>query len=237
MPALASVAAVDTAIPGLTRRRVWGAPALRSHSLLALTFLKLYLAPAAVSHRPETTASILNGADLDEVFGPLGTVVDLGTVTRVRFDLHANSLWLEYPQPGGSGVVRTRANTPKAGVHIAFANHEMADEVYTKIWRRLGERVELKPYRRDWSDLGRVPLGWMLGVLFAATILIIAVDAAQDAGPSDSPLVRGLQLIDWRWIAGAGGVVLALLQVWIYRLLTQPPAFLELTERYPQERR
>lgn len=229
--------AVETGIPGLTRRRVWTAPEVTSHSLLALTFQKLYLAPTGAQLRPDTAATIINGGDLEAIFGPFGTVVDLSKVTRVRFDLLTNGLTLEYPQSEGSGAIRTHGGMARAQVVLEFANHEMADEVYTKVWRRLGDRVELKPYRRDYWELGRIPVALILGVLVATVILITAASVARDAGPTTNPFAAGLQRIDWRWVCGAGGAALAVLQIWLYRTFTQPPTHLELAARYPLERR
>ena len=229
--------AVDTGMPGLTRRRVWTAPVVTSHSMLALTFTKLYLAPAGAQFRPDTASNMINGGDLDATFGPFGTVVDLFKVTRVRFDLLTNGLTLEYPQSEGSGAIRMQGGMPQAQVVLEFANHEMADEVYTKIWRRLGNRVELKPYRRDYWELGRVPVALIIGVLFATLILIAATNVAEDAGPTTNPFLAGLQRLDWRWVCGAGGAALAVLQIWIYRMFTQPPTHLELAARYPMEHR
>ena len=228
---------VETGIPGLTRRRVWTAPDVTSHSLLALTFTKLYLAPAGAQLRPDTAATIINGGDLDAIFGPFGTVVDLSKVNRVRFDLLSNGLTLEYPQSEGSGAIRMHGGMPQARVVLEFANHEMADEVYTKIWRRLGDRVELKPYRRDYWELGRLPVALIVGVLFATLILTAGANVAEDAGPTTNPLLAGLQRLDWRWVCGAGGVALAVLQIWVYRTFTQPPTHLELAARYSPERR
>jgi len=230
-------AAVDTGIPGLTRRRVWTAPAVVSHSLLALTFQKLYLAPAGSQLRPDIAATIVNGADLDGIFGPLGTVVDLAKVSRVRYDLLNNGLTLEYPQSEGSGAIRMQGNAARAQVVIEFADHESADEVYTKIWRRLGDRLELKPYRRDYWELGRVPVALMLAVLAATVLAVAAANVADDAGPTANPFMTGLQQLDWRWICGVGGAALAVLQVRVYRAFTQPPTHLELAVRHPQERR
>ncbi len=224
---------VDTAIPGLTRRRTWAAPDVVSHSLLALTFQKLYLAPAGASVRPETVASIATGVDLDAVFGPFGTVVDLSKVTRVRFDLLANSLTLVYPQSGGSGAIRTGGSSAEARVVIGFANHEAADELYTKIWRRLGDRVELKPYRREFWDVARTPLALTFGVLFGTVLLAIAANSAAD---SDTGPLAWLRPVDWRVVCGAGGATLAVLQVCIYRLFTLPPTHLELGGRFPTGR-
>jgi hypothetical protein len=224
---------VDTAFPGLTRRRTWAAPDVVSHSLLALTFQKLYLAPAGAAARPETVGAIVKGTDLDAVFGPLGTVVELAKVTRVRFDLLANSLTLVYPQSGGSGSIRSGGNSAEARVIIGFANHEAADELYTKIWRRLGDRVELKPYRRDFWELARLPFSLTLGVLFATVLLAVAANSGAD---SDTGPLAWLRPVDWRVVCGAGGATLAVLQVWIYRLSTLPPTLLELGCRFPTRR-
>ena len=158
MALAAPAAPVDTSPPGTTRRRVWQTPAVRSHSLLALTLTKLYLAPAGPPPKPETVSAILNGANLDDAFGPFGLSIDLPAVSRVTLDLTANSLAIEYdPTRGrpGSGVVGRK---PRAEAVIAFADHATADEVYTKLWRRLGERFVLKP-NDDYGGHG-ITLGW-----------------------------------------------------------------------------
>ena len=227
--------ALDTGIPGLTRRRVWSAPAVLSHSLLALTFQKLHLAPAGANVRPDAIAAIQTGADLEQTFGPFGTIVELAKVSRVLFDLLANTLTLEYPQGEGSGTIRLQGHALKARVVIEFADHETADEVYTKIWRRLGDRVELKPYRRDFRDLGRVPVALMIGVLFATVLLVAAIQVAAEAGPSANPVFAALNGFDWRWVCGVGGAALAVLQVRVYRAFTQPPTHLELAARFSTE--
>ena len=228
--------AQDTGIPGLTRRRVWSAPAVLSHSLLALTFQKLHLAPAGANVRPDVIAAIQTGADLEQTFGPFGTVVELAKVSRVLFDLLANALTLEYSHAEGSGAIRLQGRAPKARVVIEFADHGTADEVYTKIWRRLGDRVELKPYRRDYRSLGRIPFAIMAGVLFATTSLVAAIQVAADAGPYANPVLAALNEFDWRWVCGVGGAALAVLQIRVYRAFTQPPTLLELAARFSTER-
>lgn len=226
----------DTTLPGLTRRRVWSAPAVLSHSLLALTFQRLYLAPAGQPVRSDIVKTIENGGDLESIFGPFGTVVELASINRVRFDLLKNSLTLEYPQYRGLAA-RPRGDSARAQVVIEFANHEAADEVYTKIWRRLGDRMALKPYRRDFWEMGRTPAALMVGVLLATTLLAVAANSAADEGQSESGVLAGLQSFDWRWVCGLGGGILALLQVWVYRLFIQPPTRLELVAQFSTERR
>ncbi len=228
--------APDIGIPGLARRRVWAAPAVVSHSLLALTFQKLHLAPTGANVRPDAIAAIRTGADLEQTFGPFGTVVELANVSRVRFDLLANALTLEYLHGEGSGAIRLRGQAPKARVVIEFADHETADEVYTKIWRRLGDRVELKPYRRDFRELGRVPVALMIGISVATALLVAAIQVAAESGPSVNPVFAALRGFDWRWVCGVGGAALAVLQVRVYRAFTQPPTHLELAARFSTER-
>lgn len=204
--------ATATALPGSTRRRAWQAPAVTSHSLLALTLTKLYLAPPAAAARPDAVTAILNGADLDAAFGPLATVVDLAAVRRVRLDLLTHTLTVEHmrPTPKGSGALPF----PPVPVAVTFADYETADEVFTKLWRRLGERFRLVQHKQDGWSLARAPVAAMAGVLAAAGVLCVAANALADGG---APVP------DWRWAAAAGGAGLAGLQVWLYRRLTRPP--------------
>ena len=119
MALAAPAAPVDTSPPGTTRRRVWHAPAVRSHSLLALTLTKLYLAPAGPPPKPETVAAILNGANLDDAFGPFGLSIDLLAVSRVTLDLTANSFAIEYdPTRGRPGSGSSISWTPRASAWI-----------------------------------------------------------------------------------------------------------------------
>lgn len=213
-------APVDTAAPGLTRRRVWQAPAVRSHALVALTFSRLYLAPVSFTATPETAEAILAGADLEAVFGPLATVIDLPSVRRVTHDLVTNTLTLDY-RP----TLATRSGTiPTGQVVIQFDTHEAADEVFTKVWRRIADRVKLIQDRRPTWDLIRTPLAAIGGVLLATIVLALcAVVWADTARPESGGFAP-----DWRWVCGLGGAVLAGLQVWLYRRWTTPPSKLEL---------
>ena len=43
-----------------------------------------------------------------------------------------------------------------------------------------------------------------------------------------APRLAPFAKANWRWVCGFGGVVLAVLQVWLYRRLTKPPKRLEL---------
>jgi hypothetical protein len=213
-------APIDTAAPGLTRRRVWQAPAVRSHALVALTFSRLYLAPANFSVPAGTAEAIQEGADLGSVLGPLATVIDLPTVRGVTHDLVTNTISIAY-RP----TLATRSGAiPTGQVVIQFDTHEAADEVFTKLWRRVADRVQLVQDRRPTWDLIRTPLAAIGGALAATIGLSVACLGLADAGTPDA----GGFAPDWRWVCGLGGAVLAGLQVWLYRRWTTPPSKLEL---------
>lgn len=210
MPPVPSASPVDdTTLPGATRRRVWHAPAVRSHSLVVLTATRLYLAPPAGSPAPEVLAALAGGADPDDLLGT-AAVVELGAVRRVRNDLLGNALVVE------SG--------PAGRVVVTFAAAETADEVYAALWRRLGDEVVLSPYRPGSAAAAREPVGVMLGLFLATAVLAVLAAVADD-------IAATLPLPDWRWVCAAGGAVLAVAQVWLYRRLTRPPVRLELVRR------
>ena len=53
----------DTTLPGETRRRIWAAPEVQSHSLVVLSALGLHLAPSMGVPREETVTALQNGGD------------------------------------------------------------------------------------------------------------------------------------------------------------------------------
>jgi hypothetical protein len=202
---------------------MWQAPALRSHALVVLTLSKLYLAPAGSSVKPETANAVQNGADLDEVFGPNATVILLPTIRRVLLDLPVNRLTIEFV-PADGAVERL----PVRSVTIECADPKTADEIFSKIWRRLGDRFALIPYRRTTWELARTPVAIMAGVAIATLALSLILNVAADTGSGALGEWGEFMTLDWRWVCGVGGTVLALLQIWLYRRLTQPPAQLDL---------
>jgi hypothetical protein len=232
MSALNPPPPLEVAVSGHTRRRVWKHPELKSHSLLVLALDRMHLAPLTGDPKPETIAAVEGGADLDDLLGPLATVIDLTTVNHVKLDLLSNSLVVEYAGRGRLTVV--------------FATPEAADACFTKLWRRLGDRCRLVPYKRDWWALAWTPATALVGVLLLTTALGLglylfedgaargSVSVAGAAGPgTHAPLPRPpldalAGWLNWRVVCGAGGVAAAVVQVWLYRRLTQPPAALEL---------
>jgi hypothetical protein len=70
----------------------------------------------------------------------------------------------------------------------------------------------------------------MAAVLAATAALALAAVVAADL--TDPPvLLAPFAAVDWRAACGLGGAALAAGQVWLYRLLTRPPAALELVSR------
>ena len=221
------------------RRRTWVHPDLTSHSLLVLTFEQVYLTPNAGDAKPELIAAVEAGADLEQLLGPLAVVIDLVSVRRVRLDLQTNSLFIEYAG-GGMGTSRQR---------VTFATPEAADACFTKMWRRLGDGLQLSPYKRDTWSLVRGPVGLLLGALVATAALALVLSVFEDMASAraasrvdapgvgelgsrvnlpQSPLEVLLGWLDWRLVCAVGGLVAAVSQVWLYRRLTTPPTNLEL---------
>lgn len=209
----------DSTAFGLSRRRVWAHPDLTSHSLLVLTFDRLYLAPLAGA-TPETRGAIESVADPDDVLGPLAVVIDLISVRRMKLDLLTNSLVLEYVG-GGMGTSRQR---------VTFATPEAADACFTKVWRRVGDGLRLAPVRPAGWTLARAPLLVLLGTLIATGLLVLLMSIFEDAGPAGRAGLSSSseRVFDWQVVCGVGGIVAAASQVWLYRRLTTPPAALEL---------
>lgn len=231
MPAL-TPRSPGLAPPPQFRRRIWQHPELRSHSLLVLTPDRLQVAPLVGEPKSETLSAAESGTDLDNLFGPLAIVVDLATVRRVKLDLLANSVLVEY----GLGGARRMLT-------VVFATPEVADACFTKIWRRLGDGFGLLPYRRNTWALARTPL-LVLGTVMVFTMILglglaviedvaasraaaVSVPAAGDLGtPVGTP--AGLPWwLSWKLVCGLGGAAAAAVQVWLYRRLTQPPVSLE----------
>jgi hypothetical protein len=246
MPALnarpSGTAVTVDALTGTSRRRIWKHPALTSHSLLVLTPDRLYLTPLAGDPKPETVAAAEAGADLDDLLGPLATVVELATVRHVKLDLLTNSLVVEY-RPTGGGTERLAASR----LTVVFATPDEADVCFSKLWRRLGDGVPLLPYQRDWWALARTPLVLLAAVLLTTAALALALAALEDVAAAraaalsvpgapgvepqavrKSPLAALLTRLSWQGVCLTGGAVAAVLQVWLYRRLTQPPVSLEL---------
>jgi hypothetical protein len=229
---------LDTTIPGHTRRRTWSHPELSSHSVLVLTFDRLYLAPLAGSPKSVTLAAIDAGVDLDDLLGPLTTVIDLEDIRQLTLELVVNSLTIEC---SGRDMKRSR-------LRLTFATPEAADACFTKIWRRLGNEFQLAPYKRDaWHSI-RSPLVLLAVVLIATAVIAGMLSINEDmasthlsslhhgsisgstasVGAVKSTWASLLDWLNWKVVCGLGGVAAACSQVWLYRRLTTPPESLEI---------
>jgi hypothetical protein len=185
---------------------------VNSHSLITLTLLRMYLSPKHNNPRNQAE-SVQKGVDLDSVFGPDATIIDLSTIHSVKFDMIANTLTLDFVSADKPGRVQ-----------LSFNSHETADDVYTKLWRRLGDQVELRKFRSDYWELARMPVALMAVVIIGVALISAISNAASDL--SSKPI-----WLDWRWICGFGGIILAMLQLLLYRRITQPPQTLELIRK------
>jgi hypothetical protein len=210
MPALLTAAA-------LPRPGVWTAPDVRSHSLVVLAPPRLYLAPLTGDPRPETVVALEAGGSADAILGPLATAIDLAAVRRVRLDLLANTLHVEYTA-GGRG---------KAKAAVTFATPETADAAFGKLWARLGEEFQLKPHRPDPWAVARVPVAVILSIVAATALLGLGLNALDDLAAARHWSWAGY-LPAWQVVCGAGGAAAAVFSVGLYHRLTRPPDRLDL---------
>ncbi len=218
---------LDTTIPGLSRRRLWAAPVLAQHSLLCLTLSKVYLAPAGQDAKPETQQAILNGADLNTAFGEQSIIIDISTIQRVRHKLIDNTLVIDYLRADNKSL-RSVGNL--AQVLIKFSHFEAADEVFSKLWRRMGQSYTMKPSKTETWELLRIPLAFMAAIVLSTLTLSLVANSLADGDPhrTGKTFLAPLANTDWRWICALGGAALAATQVWLYRRYTKPPEVLEL---------
>lgn len=228
----------EVSLSGSNRRRVWAHPDVRSHSLVVLTYERLHLAPLVGAPKSDLLAAAAYD-DLDDVLGPLATVIDLAAVRRVRLHLPTNTLAVEYVK---DGIGTSRAS-------VTFGSAEVADAVFTKLWRRLGNGFKAANGKRGFWTLGRAPLALLFGALLATAALVVLISVFEDfasaraavrnapANPEllgvspalpKTPIEALISWLDWRWVCGVGGCAAAGAQVWLYRRLTRPTTVLEL---------
>jgi hypothetical protein len=228
---------LDTTLPGQTARQVWHGADLRSHALLVLTYSRLYVLPAGRAVTPGVLQAVKGQGDPDAVLGPAATVIELAALRRVVADLAADTVHLEAVGTG-SGVKR---------VSLVFASAEVADAVFTGLWKKAGDGFHLTPFKLEGWAAAQAPVLAMIGVGLAMLGLGIGLSGLEEyaVGRAEfpdkpvsavskallDPLARLLGGLNWKWVCGFGGGVLAVLQVWLYRRLTAPPARLELVRK------
>ena len=205
----------DTTIPGETRRRIWAMPEVRSHSMLLLTATGLHLAPSMGVPREETVTALQNGGDPETLIGPLGTTVPYALVRSVTLHLSENRIRVKYQS----------ARHHSATVTIEMENAELADALFSKLWRRLGSAFLLAPFRKDMVTLAGTPATMLGGVLIGTILIALWLNSRQDGATPTG--------LDWRLVCGIGGVTMAMIQVWLYRRVTQPPTRLSIDRTAP----
>jgi hypothetical protein len=220
---LVAVKTSDTTLqPGFAKRRLWQAPEVTTHAAIVLTPARLYLVPGSTPPPAESMRAVESGADPSDAFGSLVTVVNLSTVKSVIHDLLTNTVHLEISAgTGTTGLWTSRAT-------VGFSSAEAADALFTKLWRRLGDEFKLRPDRLPPQQAVQAPLAVLTAILFATAFLVWGSNAAADMGPAAVWWLQPLVRLDWRICAVAGGIAAAIVQLWLYRRLTQPPVRLEL---------
>jgi hypothetical protein len=229
---------LDTTVPGMATRNVWHQPDLRSHSLLVLTYSRLHLLPAGSAVTPAMLAAARGKGDPEMTLGLTATAIELAAVRRVVVDLATDALHLE--TVGSHGLKTTRTT-------LTFGSAEAADAVFTALWKRAGDGFDLTPYKLEGWAAAQGPMLAMVGVVLAMLVLGLGLSGLEDVAAARAavpdqdrsalavgvldPLVDTATRLNWRWVCGFGGVVLAVLQVWLYRRLVSPPARLELVRR------
>ena len=214
----------DTTLPGSTNRRQWRAPTVTSHSLIVLTATRLYLCSLSAKPTEETIEAIRQGTDPETVLGAGTVIVEFSDVRRVLAELLTDTLTLE---------VRPSRQAARS-VTITFTEPEAADDLFALLLKRIGDSCDLVTNQDDPIAMARPTLGVMAGVLLATVTLAVTISAIDDVAESTVGIDRqaawfaAIAWMDWRVIGAIGGVVLAVIQVWMYRQFTRPPVRLEL---------
>jgi len=201
--------------------------------------MELGVVPSTAPTPEELVEAAEAGADLGDLLGPLGTIVELATVRRAKLDLLTNTLLLEYAP--GQTVLR---------LALTFATAEAADACFSRIWRGLGEGCRVHTSAREAWPAARTALTLMAAILAVTAMLSLAITTSDDLstaaaaasvnipGEEDldglvlvhrSPLQVSIGWMDWRVVCALGGAAAAGTQVWLYRRITQPPVTLEVT--------
>lgn len=198
------VSGIETLSPGSTRRRVFVHPDVKSHSMLVLTFARLYLGdPSPSAPDPDVVDSIENGgAPVEKVLGSRMVQIDLPFVKRVKLDVPAATVTLEY---ANLGTVRSAA--------IAFAGPAAAEALFSKLWRRLGDDFDLKQDKPEPWPAVQVPLVVGLAILLASGVTAAA------------------GYVDWMVSVTAGVVGVAAAAGVAYSRLSGAPTRLELVRK------
>lgn len=214
----------DTPPPGSPRRRLWCAPTVSSHSLIVMTATRLYLCPINTAPTPGVIEAIRQGGDPETLLGGTAVVVDTNDVRRVLAELLTDTLTLE---------IGTNRQTARR-ITVTFTSAESADELFTQLLKRIGDSCRLVTDQDDPIALARPTLGVMAGIALSTATLAMTINAIHDVAESapgidiHAPWFAAIAWMDWRIVCAFGGVLLAVIQVWLYRQFIKPPLRLEL---------
>lgn len=217
----------DTPPPGSSSRRLWCAPTLSSHSLILMTATRFYLCPIHMAPTPGVIEALRQGAEPEALLGGTTIAVDYTDVRRVLAELLRDTLTLE------TGTNRQTAQR----ITVTFTSAESADEVFTQLLKRIGDSCRLVTDQDDPIALARPTLGVMAGIALSTATLAMTINAIHDVAESapgidiQAPWFAAIAWMDWRVVCAFGGVLLAVIQVWLYRQFTRPPLRLELIRR------
>lgn len=220
----------ETAIPGLTTRRLWQAPELRSPGFVLLTVNKLYRAEEARELSESEIQQLILGNRPDILEHPSVRVFELSELREARIELETG---------------RCHVCFPRHHLVLDFDKPESADDFFAKFARRVQEHHEVIVPKADVLKAMRSPLVAMFGVLcFMIAHKLVSLsyrdltesrflwNASAVELPAWYPAVdHFFQTFPPEFVGSLSGVVLALLQLWAYRRLTQPPAELQLVPR------
>lgn len=211
-------------LPTFNKHRVWSFPEIQSHAVVVLTASKMYIVPGNAAPPEDKVRQLENGADPVDLFGSFVTIVKLEFVKKVVHELLTNEVQLEMNVSSQSGAWISR-------VDLKFKESDSADAMFTKIWRRLGDQFVVRPDRPTTAKAIQAPL-FGLGVVLVLTAMFVwMANAAADFGTNVPVLLSPFKNIDWKVIAIFGGILAALMQVWLYRSWTTPPNKLELIRK------
>lgn len=155
--------------------------------------------------------------------------IALAEVISARLNLEENTL--EICQ--GSGADFARQPTV-----ISFSASRAADDCFMALCNRLSPGVDVHPEKPGAWSVARTPLLALLATISLTLILAFAasglgqVAEAHRAGVPTPAVLAALAAtlgsIPWEVICGLGGVLAGIIQVWLYRRLTEPPRTLVL---------
>lgn len=223
----------DTTLPGLTTRRIWQESELYSPGLILLTVNRLYIRSEPLSLSQSDLQRLLIGGNVDEQLGPTTQMYPLTDLDHAALDLETYTVRLIF-----------RGDRPQPEL-LRFRSAAVADDFFTKLARRVQEQFQPIVPKFDVLQAMRTPIAAMFGVVTGMVTMNLLANSYADLseyrfllGDQSFELPgwyawadRFFQIFPPRLMGTLSGAVLAILQLWAYRRLTQPPQSVELVPR------